>query len=196
MPKERRKESLRLGFVIVLCAGAAPAGAQTYVGNNFASGSSLLGALLTAGSSDQYPPFVILQEYEPAGPATTGAILSSAGTVNDVTYYGGGKYDFTVYALQLVASNAAQNELTFNVVGDETFTGDVTTKGVQNLAANFAVAAGDYLAFAGIGPYYPQESNDAVGSDAAYESSSEPNTLDCDPADRRRDVHGRRARRP
>jgi hypothetical protein len=83
MPKERRKESLRLGFVIVLCAGAVPAGAQTYVGNNFASGSSLLGALLTDGSSDQYPPLVILQEYSPSGPATSGAIFDSAGTVND-----------------------------------------------------------------------------------------------------------------
>jgi hypothetical protein len=91
MPKERRKESLRLGFVIVLCAGAVPAGAQTYVGNNFASGSSLLGALLTDGSSDQYPPLVILQEYSPSGPATSGAIFDSAGTVNDVTFYGGGK---------------------------------------------------------------------------------------------------------
>jgi hypothetical protein len=63
MPRERRKESLRLAVVTVLCAGAASAGAQTYVGNNFASGSSLLGALQTDGNSDQYPPLVILQEY-------------------------------------------------------------------------------------------------------------------------------------
>ena len=48
---------------------------------------------------------------------------------------------------------------------------------MQNLAANFTVGAGDYLAFAGIGPYYPQQPNDAVGSDATYESSSKPNTF-------------------
>ena len=47
----------------------------------------------------------------------------------------------------------------------------------RNLAANFPVRAGDYLAFAGIGPYYPQQPNDAVGSDATYESSSKPNTF-------------------
>ena len=48
---------------------------------------------------------------------------------------------------------------------------------MQNLATNFTVGAGDYLAFAGIGPYYPQQPNDAVGSDATYESSSKPNTF-------------------
>ena len=175
MPRERRKESLRLAVVIVLCAGAASAGAQTYVGNNFASGSSLLAALQTDGNSDQYPPLVILQEYSPSGPATSGAIFNSTGTVNDVTFYGGGNYDFTVYALAL-AANTTKNELTFSVVGDETFKGDATTTGVQNLAANFSVGAGDYLAFAGVGPWYPQEPNNAVGSDATYASSSEPQT--------------------
>ena len=174
MPRERRKESLRLAVVIVLCAGAASAGAQTYVGNNFASGSSLLAALQTDGNSDQYPPLVILQEYSPSGPATSGAIFDSTGTVNDVTFYGGGNYDFTVYALAL--ANTTKNELTFSVVGDETFKGDATTTGVQNLAANFSVGAGDYLAFAGVGPWYPQEPNNAVGSDATYASSSEPQT--------------------
>jgi hypothetical protein len=127
---------------------AAPARAQTFVGNNFSPGSSLLSALETIGFKDSVPPFVILQEYDPSGPATTGAIFGSAGTVNDVTFYGGGNYDFTVYALALTGSNPAQNELTFNVVGDQTFASDATTKGMQNLAANFPVGAGDYLAFA------------------------------------------------
>jgi PEP-CTERM motif len=177
MPKKRRKESLRLGWVVVLCAGAAPAGAQTYVGNNFTSGSSLLGSLLTDGSSDQYPPLVILQEYSPSGPATTGAIFASAGTVNDVSFYGGGPYDFTVYALALDSTNTGKNELTFTVVGEsQPIIGDATTKGVQTVAANFSVSAGDYLAFAGIGPWYPQAPNDAAGSDATYETSSEPQT--------------------
>jgi PEP-CTERM motif len=164
-----------------LCAGAAPAAAQTYVGNNFSAGTSLLTALQTDGYKDNVGPLVILQEYDPAGPATTGAMFTSAGTVTDVSYYGGftggGKYDFTVYALALDSSNAAQNEQTFTVVGEQPFSGTVSYQGVHNLAADFSVGAGDYLAFAGIGPFYPQTPNDAVGSDATYESSSKPNTF-------------------
>ena len=171
-----RKQGLLLRVALALGACAAPASAQTYVGNNFSSGSSLLSALETDGNSDQYPPFVILQEYSPSGPATTGAIFGSAGTVNDVSFYGSGNYDFTVYALALNSSSAAKNEQTFSVVGDQTFSGDATIKGVQNLAANFSVGAGDYLAFAGTGPWYPQAPNNAVGSDATYESSSERQT--------------------
>jgi hypothetical protein len=172
---QRRKAALLLGAAVVaLCANAGLAAAQTYVGNDFSLGSSLLGALQSEGNSDEYPPFVILQEYDPSGPATSGAIFGSAGTVNDVSFYGGGNYDFTVYALALDSSSAAKNEQTFTVVGDQTFSGYATTKGAQNLAANFSVGAGDYLAFAGIGPYYPQAPNNAVGSDATYASSSEP----------------------
>jgi hypothetical protein len=173
--------SLRRGLLLgstlaVLCAAAAPTAAQTYVGNDFSLGSSLLDFLQVEGNSDKYSPFVILQEYNPSGPATSGAIFVSAGTVNDVSFYGGGKYDFTVYSLALDSGNEAKNELTFSVVGDQTFTGDATSRGVQNLAANFSVGAGDYLAFAGLGPWYPQAPNNAVGSDATYESSSEPQT--------------------
>jgi PEP-CTERM motif len=166
-----------------LCAGAAPAGAQTYVGNDFSPGSSLLSSLETEGYKDLAAPLVILQEYNPSGPATTGAIFGSAGTVNDVSFYGGfsggGEYHFTVYALALDSINTAANELTLTVVGDETFSGSVSFQGVHKLSANFSVGAGDYLAFAGIGPFYPQVPNDAVGSDATYESS--PNTYTATP---------------
>jgi hypothetical protein len=144
-----RRGLLFSSALATLCAGAAPAAAQTYVGNDFLPGSSLFSTLENIGFKDGVPPFVILQEYNPSGPATTGAIFGSAGTVNDVSFYGAGNYDFTVYALALVGNNAAQSQLTFHVVGDETFTGDAATKGVQNLAANFSVGAGDYLAFAG-----------------------------------------------
>jgi hypothetical protein len=183
---ERRGQSLLFGSALAaLCAGAAPAAAQTYVGNDFSTGTSLLTALQSDGYKDNVAPFVILQEYNPSGPATSGAIFTSAGTVNDVSFYGGfsggGKYDFTVYALQLDSSNAAPNEQTFTVVSDETFSGTVPNQGVHTLPTNpgvdFTVGAGDYLAFAGIGPFYPQQPNDAVGSDATYESSSKPNTF-------------------
>ena len=171
------KQALPLGVALAaLSASAAPAAAQTYVGNDFSAGSSLLSSLESIGNSDSFPPFVILQEYSPSGPLTSGAIFGAAGTVNDVSFYGGGKYDFTVYSLALNSSNAAKNEQTFTVVGDQTFSSDATTKGIQNLAANFSVGAGDYLAFAGVGPYYPQGANNAVGSDATYASSSEPKT--------------------
>jgi hypothetical protein len=117
---------------------------------------------------------VILQEYSPSGPATSGAIFDSAGTVNDVTFYGG-NYDFTIYALALDSANPIKNELTFSIVGDKFFKGDATI-GVRNLATSFSVGVGDYLAFAGVGPWYPQQPNNAVGSDATYASSSEPQT--------------------
>jgi PEP-CTERM motif len=170
---EGRKQGLLLGLALALGACAAPAAAQTYVGNDFSLGSGLLSALQTDGNADKYPPFVILQEYSPSGPATTGAIFGSAGTVNDVSFYGNGNYDFTVYALAR-DSSPAPNEQKFTVVAAQPFSGDATTKGVQTLATNFSVGAGDYLAFAGVGPWYPQAPNDAAGSDATYASSSEP----------------------
>ena len=123
VPAACLKRGLLLGSALAaLCAAAAPARAQTFVGNNFSPGSSLLSALETIGFKDSVPPFVILQEYDPSGPATTGAIFGSAGTVNDDTFYGGGNYDFTVYALALDSSNTAKNQQTFTVVGgDKTF---------------------------------------------------------------------------
>ncbi len=178
------RQRLLLGSALAaLCAGAVPAAAQTLVGNDFSAGTSLLAALQSDGNKDNVAPFVILQEYNPSGPATSGAIFGSAGTVNQVSFYGGfsggGKYDFTVYALQLDSSNTALNEQTFTVVNDQNFFGSVPFQGVHTLNAmtGFTVGAGDYLAFAGIGPFYPQQPNDAVGSDATYESASKPNTF-------------------
>ena len=102
VPAASLKRGPLLGSALAaLCAAAVPAAAQTYVGNDFGPGSTLLGDLQTEGNSDTYPPFVILQEYSPSGPTTSGAIFGSAGTVNDVAFYGGGDYDFTVYALAL-----------------------------------------------------------------------------------------------
>jgi hypothetical protein len=115
-----------------------------------------------------------MREYFATGPGASGATFCSAGTVNAVNYYGNGSYDFTVYALSLVGSNPAQKEQTFTVVSEQTFTGDATTKGVHKLSADFAVGAGDFLAFAGIGPYLLR--SEAAGFDATYGSPSLPNT--------------------
>jgi hypothetical protein len=145
-----------------------------FVGNDFPSGSRLLASLQSRGAADGVPPFVILQEYSPSGPTTSGAIFPSAGTVNQVTFYGSGKYDFTVFALALVARDATRNEMTFNVIDAQTFSGDAASKGLQTVPAHFSVRAGNYLAFAGIGPFYPQTPNDAPGSDVVYASASEP----------------------
>jgi len=47
--------------------------------------------------------------------------------------------------------------------------------GVQTLpVTNFFVDDGDLLAFAGKGPYYPQNANDATNSDATYQNPSNP----------------------
>ena len=48
--------------------------------------------------------------------------------------------------------------------------------------ANFCVKAGDFLAFAGIGPYYPQQPNDALNTDATYEDATQPVGYDNDTA--------------
>ncbi len=70
---ERRIRGLLLGVALAaLCAGSAPAMAQTYVGNDFSAGTSLLTALQSDGYKDNVAPFVILQEYSPAGPASPG----------------------------------------------------------------------------------------------------------------------------
>jgi hypothetical protein len=179
---------------LTLLAWGHPAPGQAcgslYVGRNFSEASpppsppDSNGELLRSdersnGAPDADPPFVIMREYLAAGPAAAGATFCSAGTVNAVNYYGDGSYDFTVYALSLVSSNPAQNERTFTVDSEQTFTGDATTKGVHKLSADFAVGAGDFLAFAGIGPYLLR--SDVAGSDATYGSLSLPNSFDAIP---------------
>ena len=164
----------RQQFLAACRTGLATAEAQVYVGDDFSSGSSLFASLQSGGAADGVPPLVIVGEYSPSGPANSGAIFNSAGIVKSVTFFGGGKYDFTVYALALVGRNASQNEMTFNVIGAQTFSGEATTTGPQNLPAHFSVETGNYLAFAGVGPFYPQAPNDASGSDAIYASASEP----------------------
>jgi hypothetical protein len=141
--------------------------APTYIGNS----------LTQSGyeNSDGDPPLVILGEYNPAGPLGTSKITLPSGTVQDVKFYGG-NYNFTLYALSLVAAGPGANEQTFVVTATNSFSG-TASPGIQTLpVTNFKVTKGQLLAFAGVGPYYPQTSNDAVNSDAAYESSSDPNS--------------------
>lgn len=148
-----------------LIATVAPAGA-VYVGNSL---------VVPNGGADSTPPFVILGEYSPNGPlatSTPGDTLPS-GTVQNVQFYGG-NYDFTLYALSLVGPGGNPNEETFQVDAAETFSGSASV-GVQTLpVSGFSVTSGELLAFAGLGPYYPQNGNDAINSDATYESSSLP----------------------
>jgi photosystem II stability/assembly factor-like uncharacterized protein len=61
------------------------------------------------------------------------------------------------------------------VVAAQPFAAPAGPAEVQTLTVTqpFAVNAGDLLAFAGWGPYYPQTSNDAYYSDATYESSTD-----------------------
>ena len=93
------------------------------------------------------------------------------GTVQDVKLYSI-HWDFTLYALSLVGSNPGHNEQTFRVVDSESFSGSASQQGIQTLAVSgFSVGAGDLLAFAGIGPYYPQSPNNAPNSDATYADS-------------------------
>jgi hypothetical protein len=99
-----------------------------------------------------------------------------------VKFYGQ-NYDFTLYALSHVSHCSNTNEQTFRVVAAQHFSGTSLTPGTITLAVtNFCVKAGDFLAFAGIGPYYPQQPNDSPDTDATYEDSSQPVGYDNDTA--------------
>jgi hypothetical protein len=153
-------------------ATAAQAG-TVYVGNSLT---------VPNGGADSSPPLVILGEYSPNGPLATSTPADTlpTGTVQNVQFFGG-NYDFTLYALSLVGPGANPNEQTFKVDAAETFSGSASV-GVQTLSVSgFSVASGELLAFAGIGPYYPQNGNDAVHSDATYESSGLPNSFFANP---------------
>jgi hypothetical protein len=159
-----------LALAALTALPSAPATAQTiYVGNGLSNPDPGV-----PYSADTSPPLVILGEYNPAGPSSTSAVnFASAGNVTSVQFYGGGTYNFTLYALALVSN--ASGQLTFRVDAAQSISGQAATFEPQTVAiSNFAVNAGDLLAFAGIGPYYPQIQNDAAGSDAAYANSVNP----------------------
>jgi PEP-CTERM motif len=127
---------------------------------------------------------VILGEFGASGPldALSSTIgFHSDGPVQDVTFLGGacciggdsfsGAYSFTLYALSWVSSGS--NEQTFSVDASESFSGNLATTTVATLpVTNFYVKAGDLLAFAGIGPYYPGDL-DGTGNDASYSTDGE-----------------------
>jgi len=143
------------GLVLGAMALTATVAKADYVGNPIVSG----------GDVDGEPPLVILGQYneENNSPVST-VTFGSAGTVNDVQFYGG-NYDFTLYAL--APGDLTGGVRTFTVVAAETFSG-LATSGPQLLAVSgFSVMAGDLLAFAGTGPTYAS-AFDATGSDATY----------------------------
>jgi len=136
-----------------------------YVGNSLT---------VTNGAPDGGAPLVILGEYSPAGPLSNSTVSLPAGTVQDVRFYGQ-SFNFTLYALSNVTNGPYHNEQTFQVVASQRFSNSIASPGVQTLPVyDFSVNAGDLLAFAGQGPYYPQASNDVTNSDATYEDSSNP----------------------
>ncbi len=117
-----------------------------YIGN----GQVFSGGPDGSGSS----PLVILGEYDEnnAIPLPTSSVTLSTGIIKEVTFYGQ-NYNFTLYALSLVASNTNLNEQTFQVVASQTFSGTSLNPRLQTLpVTGFSVNAGDLIAFAGTGP--------------------------------------------
>jgi hypothetical protein len=152
------------------------------VGLSTVARAEYIGNSLTVpnGGADGLPPFVILGEYSPGGPLATSSANDTlpTGQVQDVRFYGQ-NYNFTLYALSLVASGPLANEQTFRVVASESFSGFPASAGVQTLSVSgFSVTSGDLLAFAGIGPFYSTFTTlDGVNSDATYEDSSAPGSF-------------------
>jgi hypothetical protein len=131
------------------------------------------------GGSDGVPPLVILGEYNPSGPSATASasMTLTNGTLQDVKFYGQ-NYNFTLYALSAVSSGPKANEQTFRVVASQNFSGSAASAGIQTLPiSGFSVRTGDLLAFAGTGPYYSQNPDDALNSDATYEDSANPDSF-------------------
>lgn len=161
------KKLSRIHGLAFLAAAAALAATAAHANDVFVGNSPIDPV---NGNSDGISPFVIMGEYNPSGPSTTSAITLPNGKVSDVQFYGG-NYDFTLYALSEIG--AQNNEVTYQVNAAETFSGSSPTE-TQTLAVkNFPVSSGEFLAFAGIGPYYPQQPDDAAGSDATYKSTSD-----------------------
>ncbi len=150
-----------LSALTLLPSRSAQAQAISYIGNR----------LVPNGGADGDPPLVILGEYSSSGPLATSVTTLPAGTVQNVKFYGQ-NYNFTLYALSRVGAGPHTNEQTFEVVAAESFSGSTGSPGTQTVAvSSFCVNAGDFLGFAGIGPYY-ESVEDAANSDATYEDSS------------------------
>jgi hypothetical protein len=126
------------------------------------------------GGPDGIPPLVIMGEYDLAGPlAESPMAFPAKGKVTEVKFYGA-DYDFTLYALERVKGRTDASQLKFRVVAAERFAGS-DEPGVHSFAvSHFSVKDGDLLAFAGIGPWYPQNPDDSLFSDATYENSAAP----------------------
>jgi sugar lactone lactonase YvrE len=128
-------------------------------------------------AADGVPPLVIMGEYSPAGPLPTTTQPLPSGIVQNVQFYGQ-NYDFTLYALSHISECSDTNEQTFRVVAAQHFCGTNPAPGtITLLVSDFRVKAGDFLAFAGIGPWYPQQPNDAINTDATYEDSNQPDPV-------------------
>lgn len=185
--KLQHMKNMKLNILlsITCCAALQQASGQTATADCDRSPLIYIGDTLevTNGGPDGVPPLVIMGEYNPAGPLATSPIrFPSEGSVLEVDFYGG-DYDFTLYALTYKGPGTNANEQTFEVDAAQTFAGTVTNEGVQRLElTDFHVKAGDFLAFAGIGPFYPQNPNDGTNSDATYEDSSQPVGYDNDTA--------------
>jgi IPT/TIG domain len=168
-----RMTALGLTGLVLLAAHPAQAG-MIYIGNSLT---------VPNGAVDAISPLVILGEYSSAGPLATPSSATTLpnGTVQDVKFYGQ-NYDFTLYALSRVWVGPAANGQTFRVVTSQHFQGVASTPQVYTLpVSGFLVSAGDFLAFSGFGPFYPQNPNDALNSDATYEDSSAPGSFAASP---------------
>jgi len=125
---------------------------------------------------DQVPPLVILGEFNPAGPVGGSGLELPSGTVQDVRFYGQ-DYDFILYALAFAGPGPNPDEQTFHVVASQPFLGSFTNAGPHTLpVSNFFVNCGNLLAFAGIGPFYPNfTAEDQPSFDATYGDSTNSN---------------------
>lgn len=145
-------------------------GQTAYVGNPALS-------FVDYAAPDGVPPLVIMGEYSPAAPLSDTVQPLPRGVVQDVKFYGQ-NYDFTLYALRHVSAGLNGNKQTFEVVAAEHFSGYNTIPGTITLAvSDFRVNDGDFLAFSGIGPWYPQQPNDALNTDATYEDAIQPDPV-------------------
>jgi IPT/TIG domain len=176
MKNIQRLTLIGLSIAIPMLFSPPQAEGQTvYIGNSLTPPSG--------SAADSSPPLVILGEYNPASPSATASSSTTlpTGSVLDVKFYGK-NYNFTLYALSRVGAGSKPNEQTFKVVSSTNISGSFSAPGSIFVPIyGFTVNAGDLLAFAGTGPYYPQSANDAANSDATYENASNPGSFTATP---------------
>ena len=176
--KKLMKQTLqRLTLFAVIPGALGLFGARSLCAGTVYVGNSLTPTPGVRYYADGIPPLVILGEFNPSKPSAASATPLPPGLLQAVEFYGT-NYDFYLYVLSYVGGVAGQpNEQQFQVEHMEHFASSAvgTTAVAQrlNVTPEWSLSGNQLLAFAGYGPWYAQQPDDAIDHDAVYEDSTQ-----------------------